>query len=88
MKDLPTCYDPESMTFQQQETALKKVYMTLYPWHETDEAKHYDYPTFSEAVRQWANDEFYVQHLTAKLYCETIDWIFEEPINVWQFNEG
>ena len=74
MNNLPVCYDPESMTHQEQGEALQRVYFALYPWHNTDQAYAYDYPTFDQAVREWANDEFYVQHLTAKLYCETLDW--------------
>lgn len=87
MHNLPVCYDPESMTFNEQAAALHKVYAALYPWHGTEEASAYDYPTFDQAVREWAKDDFYVQHLTAKLYCETLDWMFEEPINAWQFNK-
>lgn len=87
MHNLPVCYDPESMTFNEQAAALHKVYAALYPWHGTEEASAYDYPTFDQAVREWAKDDFYVQHLTAKLYCETLDWMFEEPINAWQFSE-
>ncbi|XKX17700.1 hypothetical protein MVUOKPPV_CDS0303 [Klebsiella phage phi1_175008] len=70
-----TLYDPESMTFEQQRAALEKVYIYSYPWHNTEEARSYDYPTFEEAIREWAKDEFYRQHLTAKLYCETLDWV-------------
>lgn len=70
-------YDPESLTFQEQETILKKVYLYCYPWHNTDQAYAYDYPTFDKAVRTWAKDDFYRQHLTAKLYCEALDWIEE-----------
>lgn len=68
-----TLYDPESMTFQEQREALEKVYLYCYPWHNTDQAYAYDYPTFDEAVRQWAQDDLR-QSLTAKLYCETLDW--------------
>lgn len=80
MKQLPEFYDPESMTFQEQEEKLKALYKSIYPWHGTEEANSYDYPSFSEAVRNWANDDFYVQHLTAKLYCNTVDWMFDELI--------
>lgn len=80
-------YDPESMTFNEQAAVLHKVYASLYPWHGTEEARSYDYPTFDQAVRQWAKDDLR-QSLTAKLYCETLDWMFEEPINAWQFEEG
>lgn len=80
-------YDPEVMTFKQQEAALIAVYVALYPWHGTPEQISYDYPSFNEAVRVWAGDEFYQQHLTAKLYCETVDWIFQEPINAWQYEQ-
>lgn len=79
-------YDPESMTFEELRAALEKVYKYCYPWHNTDQAYAYDYPTFDQAVRQWAKDDLR-QSLTAKLYCETVDWIFEEPINAWQFSE-
>ncbi len=67
-------YDPESMTFEQQRAALEKVYYYCYPWHNTEEASAYNYPTFDQAVRQWAQDDLR-QSLTAKLYCETLDWI-------------
>lgn len=70
-----TLYDPESMTFEEQRKALDKVYKYCYPYHGTDEAGSYDYPTFDQAVREWARDDFYRQHLTAKLYCEALDWI-------------
>lgn len=69
-------YDPESMTFQQQKKALETVYQFCYPWHGTDQAYAYDYPDFYEAVRQWAQDDLR-QSLTAKLFCEALDWIEE-----------
>lgn len=85
LQDPNMLYDPESMTFEQQRAALEKVYQYCYPWHNTDHAYAYDYPTFGQAVREWAKDDLR-QSLTAKLYCETLDWIFEEPINAWQFS--
>lgn len=84
MEQLPEFYDPESMTFKEQEEKLKALYSRLYPWHGTEEASAYDYPSFSQSVRQWAQDDL-KQSLTARLYCETLDWMFEEPINAWQF---
>lgn len=69
-------YDPESMTFEQQRAALEKVYLYCYPWHNTEEASAYDYPTFDQAVREWAQDNLR-QSLTAKLYCETLNWVEE-----------
>lgn len=80
--------DPESMTFDQQEKALQKIYKAYYPWHGTAEARSYDYPPFMAAVREWSKDEFYRQHLLAKSYYETVTLIFEEPINGWQYKEG
>lgn len=87
LQEPDTLYDPESMTFDQQRAALEKVYQYCYPYHNTDQAYAYDYPTFDQAVREWSKDEFYRQHLIAKLYCDTLDWIFEEPINAWQYSE-
>lgn len=72
---LPVCYDPESMTHAEQRQALETVYRAAYPWHGTPEAGSYDYPSFSEAVQEWASDEFYTQHLTAKLYLDTLLWL-------------
>lgn len=86
MKNLPEFYHPENMTFKEQEQKLLALYQRLYPWHGTEEARHYDYPHFSEAVRNWAADDFYLQHLTAKLYCKAIDEIFAEPLNPWQYD--
>lgn len=80
-----TLYDPESMTFDEQRLALEKVYQYCYPWHGTEEASSYDYPSFDQAVRAWAKDELR-QSLIAKLYCETIDWILAEPINAWKYD--
>lgn len=74
MSNLPTCYDPESMTFAEMRDALNTVYLNCYPWHGTPEARSYDYPTFEEAVKEWASDEFYIQYLTAKLYSDAMEW--------------
>lgn len=68
-------YDPEVMTFEEQRKALALVYQYCYPWHGTDQARAYDYPTFEEAVKMWAGDDFYRQHMLAKCYCETLDFI-------------
>lgn len=87
MSNKPRWCDPESWTFKEQETKLKELYLELYPWHNTQDAKSYDYPTFYQAIRDWASDDFYAQHLTAKLYCETVDWMFKDPINVWQYDQ-
>lgn len=81
-----TLYDPESMTFEQQRAALETVYQLCYPWHNTEEARSYDYPDFYEAVHQWAQDDLR-QSLTAKLFCETLDWMFN-PALVKVINEG
>lgn len=70
MSNKPRWYDPESWTFKEQETKLKELYLELYPWHGTPQAKYYDYPPFDQVVSEWASDDFYVQHLTSKLYCE------------------
>jgi hypothetical protein len=68
MDSLPICYDPESMDFQSKSKILNMIYLECYPWHGTDQAKFYDYPSFVEAVEMWAKDEFYKQHLLSKLY--------------------
>lgn len=84
-------YDPESMSFNEQAAALHKVYQYCYPWHGTEEARSYDYPTFEEAIREWAKDDFYVQHLIAKLYCETLDWaddLMSQDGAEWQCSEN
>lgn len=67
-------YDPESLTFDELHDVLEKVYLYCYPWHNTHEAKSYDYPTFDQAVRDWAKDDLR-QSFTAKVYCETLDWL-------------
>lgn len=74
MATLPECYDPESMTFWQMEDVLRGIYKRLYPWDDTAEAGSYDYPTFMEAVKQWAYDEFYIQHFLAKTYLNMWEW--------------
>lgn len=68
MINKPRWYDPESLTTVDLESKLKALYVELYPWHGTSEARHYDYPAFSVALSDWANDDFYVQHFTAKTY--------------------
>lgn len=64
----PRFHDPENMTQEERSRNLMSLYLDLYPWHGTEEARSYDYPTFESAVTDWASDDFYIQHLTAKLY--------------------
>lgn len=78
MSNKPRWYDPESLTFVQLHEKLYALYLEIYPWHNTDQACSYDYPTFKEAVEDWATDDFYVQHITAKVYKDMLDWCDEE----------
>ena len=75
MHTLPRFYDPESQTHVENTTRLLDLYKELYPWDGTDKAKYYDYPSFANAVTDWADDNFYAQHLTAKLYLDAEEWL-------------
>ena len=75
MNNLPKFYNPENQTHEENRSRLYCIYLELYPWHGTDEAQFYDYPNFYEAVVAWADDDFYIQHLTAKVFLEVDRWL-------------
>lgn len=73
--NIPMFYDPESQTHQENTERLQTIYLELYPWHNTNQARYYDYPTFDDVVDDWASDDFYAQHLTAKIWKEAENFL-------------
>jgi len=75
MNNFTKFYDPENQTHEENTNRLYSTYLELYPWHGTEEAKSYDYPSFHDAVSEWADDDFYIQHLTAKVFLDMERWV-------------
>jgi len=72
MNNLPRLYEPELKNTEEKRQLLWDIYIDSYPWHGTQEAGYYDYPSFDQEVIRWANDEFYIQHLLARLYLDSV----------------